>query len=804
MPDRTPPPLVALDGNGQATILSYNVPEPISYSAANYIEIPLPADAFAEVVVGPSAVPNPAGLVSPFGDAGMPHAANPPALVAPPAVVPTDESANAGAPAVAFATEPITERLAALTAGDVAALAAAGNQVVVHRSVSGQLDFRVLPAPVAQASLTPMMMKRPRDDAGGGDDDGGDGGVVTQPPQLSLTIDGPLAGITLHGASGGVVVSVTGSYIVRWTVGSPRITAVLNGQAAGDGQAAGGRFTIPVTVATAGVHTVVVNGTADPRHREEGPATASAQVTFAVALDQGQGDPSILPTVRIVEPAGRTILVDPNGITTVTVKGTTSSEGGPPVKAVTVTDTATGAAIDATPGQPGDWSNWSTQLLLEGEGPHRLVANCVNDKDTRATPAAITVDLLAQQPMRRLKNRLLVKETLTLSAFLGAYGAGRVIKTFTLLPGEKTTISVKTFTKTEEERKTASSILDSNATEAASDFEDAVSREQTSREALTESSNYTIGGSASASWGWGRAEVHGNFSGAANASREEAVKNVTNATRKHALKASTNRSVTINSDYQVSSEAGQEESTTREIANINVSRTLNFVFRQMNQQHITLIHLTDVRVAHYTEDLRLNAEGSPVRRPDGSLDIVPGYNEVPLPDLGRLLSSAISQPYRQLVRDTVVNVLSGIPDHQDTLRTVVETAVPKDAQDNPVPAAAYLRMPRNLRSTYTDSQSQQKLTVPGIILAHDEIVMRTDGVIVDAILGQGEGLDAFAGGMQEATIEERKLDNAGRQQRLDLVETPDEAKLNAWGRTHPLPPPAALSVSVDTDHAPSS
>src|SRR3712207_8730267 len=42
---------------------------------------------------------------------------------------------------------------------------------------------------------------------------------------------------------------------------------------------------------------------------------------------------------------------------------------------------------------------------------------------------------------------------------------------------------------------------------------------------------------------------------------------------------------------------------------INVSRTLNFVFRQMNQEFITVLHLVDVRVAFFKDrkSTRLNS-----------------------------------------------------------------------------------------------------------------------------------------------------------------------------------------------------
>ena len=67
---------------------------------------------------------------------------------------------------------------------------------------------------------------------------------------------------------------------------------------------------------------------------------------------------------------------------------------------------------------------------------------------------------------------LFIIEKYKLSSFLGNYGAGRTVKTFSLLPGEKTKITVKTFKKTLVDSKQTSSILDSYTQESADEFED--------------------------------------------------------------------------------------------------------------------------------------------------------------------------------------------------------------------------------------------------------------------------------------------------------------------------------------------
>jgi hypothetical protein len=69
-----------------------------------------------------------------------------------------------------------------------------------------------------------------------------------------------------------------------------------------------------------------------------------------------------------------------------------------------------------------------------------------------------------------------------------------------------------------------------------------------------------------------------------------------------------------------------------------------------------------------------------------------------------------------------------------------------------VTGAAYLRVVRNLHTVFKDPYSPFQVQVPGIVLAYDHIVQRTDGVFVEAILGQGDALDPYSHGLQDAAI----------------------------------------------------
>ena len=196
------------------------------------------------------------------------------------------------------------------------------------------------------------------------------------------------------------------------------------------------------------------------------------------------------------------------------------------------------------------------------------------------------------------------------------------------------------------------------------------------------------------------AKVSAEFSGSANSAREEAVKNVKSATQKHASKASSNRSVTVNTDYEVKTQEKIEESTTREISNINVSRTLNFTFRQLNQEHIVLVHLTNARVAYYARDLLVDSNGNALSDEQGEPIVRHTYREVSLPELQSLLDETIIESWHDKVRAAVVRVLTGIPDYKDVLQAVVEAANPRDNNGDSVRGAEYLRFPRNLTTTW--------------------------------------------------------------------------------------------------------
>ncbi len=71
------------------------------------------------------------------------------------------------------------------------------------------------------------------------------------------------------------------------------------------------------------------------------------------------------------------------------------------------------------------------------------------------------------------------------------YGMGRVVKTFTLLPGEKTTITVKTYKDVKTTKSRSENVLDSYSESSANDLENLVQGEQENKTENKKSTDFT-------------------------------------------------------------------------------------------------------------------------------------------------------------------------------------------------------------------------------------------------------------------------------------------------------------------------
>jgi hypothetical protein len=727
-------PMIKLEAGGTAPVLSYNVPEPTSYSGRNFIALDFDRSWFRGGFP-PSGADGATPGVLRAGLSRSAVAAELSTLLGT-LRVPMEGGRELGTVEMAV----LAPELARSSPQDIAAVSESGQALTLVRSMSGSLMLRALP----RLKLKDI-------------DDPGNEPLPTT--QLDVRITSPRQGDVVSGPAGGVTLKVRGSADVVAGVGSIKGVEVKigSGEFKAAQPSAPGNFaswSLSQKVTASGSLTIAARAT-----HSGGVLTKQRSVTVKVKLSTQQPGPDATPPdLTITTPeSDSTVVLGGDGTASVQVSGSAAdSDSG--VSQVQVS--LDGVVVQATPKAPNEWSTWTATAMIKAAGVHTVGVRAT-DKAGNIAQRNLVLRAVTQQPPVPVLERLLLVEEMRMSSFLGAYGAGRTIKTFSLLPGERTKISVKTYLRTETDAKRASSILDSFTEESATDFQTTMENEQSSKNLVEESFNYKVGGEAKAGWGWGSAKISSEVSGGTNASREELAKNIATSTQKHAAKSSSKRDVQVNTSFEVKEETGEETSIEREIENINLSRTLNFVFRQMNQEFISLLHLVDVRIGYFRVD-----------EIAGQADPVTTYREVTLSQLDGLLDEVIVLERRQDVRDAILHQLEHVFDYQDHHHTFVETKTFADDAGNEIPNAGYLRVPKELVSTYQDPTTGTSIDVPGVILAAEKNVLRTDAVIVEALLGQGEALDDYARRLQEIEVDRREADGSrsvAEAERAELV-----------------------------------
>lgn len=449
-------------------------------------------------------------------------------------------------------------------------------------------------------------------------------------------------------------------------------------------------------------------------------------------------------------------------------------------------------------------------------------------------------------PERALPQLTMVQH-IVVRSYLGNYGAGKVVKTFSLLPGERTTITVKSYRdQTQTDSVTAASgssaytnsdlttsanssqssvstkaenALDSFSEASASELERMVA-EETGQARNSEyggfsgSSNYGNSntnryGSSTANTsagGGGRVNIFGliSFGGGGGSSgsttsggssgtsngfsnqsgmnygggTSEMTKALNSALDRHVSQSAQNRQVQVNTTTGQQSQnqtgttgttgsGGQttanntrqqtnslvttdENLTVRELANINQSRTLNFVFRQMQQEFVTLTYLDDVSFVF--------SDGYPGRT-----------REIKLPDLRAFLVEVLVEEKQvSEVLQQVLRMLFNIQDYRRQpvhfAKRVEEKLTIADLPDVPtLDISYYAKRPDLYKRTVGDSENTYGLfTVPGIILDVTSRVLPTDSLLVDSVLGQGEALDYYNLALQEEAVQQARRENEQR------------------------------------------
>lgn len=350
---------------------------------------------------------------------------------------------------------------------------------------------------------------------------------------------------------------------------------------------------------------------------------------------------------------------------------------------------------------------------------------------------------------------------LKMCSYLGDYGAGRTLNTFSLLPGEKTTITIRSYLYKEEIKSQAQNVLDSYSESSAEDLQTSVENEvehatsMSKSESHSKTGNWKAGGSAGINLGFFKIGGGGGGGGSSSTSTSvnEAIQTqvsiLTSSTSRHTSRADSLREVEVNTSTKSTQVTESEELIVRELENPNDSRVLNFVFRQLLQEFISLTYVHDVSFVY--------SNGFPSQRKSSKLS---GLEDM-------LREVLVNEAAVKKVKEQLYTQLCSILDHEGKMHALIEKVAHKlgncigtgNRQEN----LEYVRVKAGLKQTYRGK------TVNGIILDATHRVIRTPSLVVDALLGQGEALDCYNTRIYDETATQARLKNEILKQAMEVI-----------------------------------
>jgi hypothetical protein len=259
--------------------------------------------------------------------------------------------------------------------------------------------------------------------------------------------------------------------------------------------------------------------------------------------------------------------------------------------------------------------------------------------------------------------------------------------------------------------------------------------------------------------------VEAGFNANHQEARQEFANSVARSGSEHADQVNTSRQQSVRSSSTATSETGTAETTLREISNTNLRRVLNFVFRELNQKYTTVVSLRDVRLAFY----------------NGKAD---SAEIVPLAEMRGLLERNVVAAQREPVARAILRMVAECLDYEEEPQTMLQVGTRSggifewqdaaldddgeiDFEDSPLDGQ-YLWRIKHAPIGQSDDQGFAK--VPGVVTQVQEVVLRTDTLVVEALLGQADALDPYATQLQALDVEARQADIDSRKVNTDRIE----------------------------------
>lgn len=401
----------------------------------------------------------------------------------------------------------------------------------------------------------------------------------------------------------------------------------------------------------------------------------------------------------------------------------------------------------------------------------------------RLNGAAYITNYVAEPPAT--VPRIIVIEEYTTVSYLGNYGAGRTVKTFSLLPGERTTISVRSYKDRISTVNASKNVLDSFSEASATELDILMQHEQgnmestssttaggassfaTSTDSKNSSKSFGISGklplgpiSIGGGYGKSQGETHDSSHGfssthdySSSGARMSNMNTLDSAMQKHVQQSNANRTMEINTSTSDTARSGEEDSTVRELKNVNLNNTLNFVFRQLLQEYVTITYLSNLKFAYTNGYMETYTVVDLNNLPNMLIDIIDQTNPNNMTNvLCKLLT-----PY--------CNVLNwqGTPKQFVSKLTITNTSCLDLAGCTPTPEVVYRINPACIDDYDVPPLD---LSFNGVILSVKKHTLNTSSLYVDALLGRGDALDCFNQKAQNAENIGAYIGNLQSMQRL--------------------------------------
>jgi len=422
------------------------------------------------------------------------------------------------------------------------------------------------------------------------------------------------------------------------------------------------------------------------------------------------------------------------------------------------------------------------------------IINVKKDKTGRFRYSKKQMKLKTPVRLKKMNNPTMVRLTsnkihfflkfhLKMLTYPGKIGMGKVVKTLSLLPGEEAELYSSNYLSNEKSRTDCENIIDSSSKSCEQDTYNTV-KDVAQKNSSNSSSSKTY---ESEFWtdvdakywtigvaGKGGVDVEGGFSSKSesiSSAVEEMVSSFSEIVTSKANKSNQFRKYEIQTESYSKDISNTFKSVKRTIKNVNTSHVLNYYFRQLVQEYISITFMEGVTIMVPQHDKTLRqiyiGELSTYLKSQGVA--IAQINEI-IADIYRQLNNIydyenkrwnlIEIVPRELVKLDLASSIVNL-NNLKSVKNLSLTGFP--GQESKL--TFYKRIKKDIVTKYDG------MSINGVIIDVTKRTLNTPSVIVESILGDGQALDCYTLQKRELEIKQKILVNKERELILDIIES---------------------------------